>query len=155
MRGRLPRSQHVADLTNDHNRRGQTEPDPGRCQSLLAPDYLDDIAKAEWVRTTGILATMRMLTEADRSLLELYCGAYSRYRQAEAAISRDGLVVKAKRTGVPQLNPWNSILNKAADQMRRYIEQLGLTPVGRARLRQDRENDAENKTIEERYLRSG
>ena len=155
MRGRLPRSQHHADLIGDRNRKGEVEPPAQVVDSMRAPDHLNDTAKTEWVRITAILATMRILSPADQALIELYCIAFARWREADRHLAADGIILKAKRTGVPQLSPWNSVLNKSFDQMRRCIDQLGLSPVARARMRQQAENKDANRAIADRYMRNG
>lgn len=76
---------------------------------------------------------MRMLTEADRAALAMYCQAYSRWVEAETLLREKGTVVKSP-SGSAMLNPYLSVANKAMEQMKGFLSEFGMTPASRARI---------------------
>ena len=81
--------------------------------------YLDDVAKAECA--TDQLDQMGLLSSADRDCIEMYCGAYARYRNAEAMVAKFGEVLISKKTGTQYLSPCSAIMVGALDTCRRLL----------------------------------
>ena len=88
-------------------------------------------ARAEWDRVTDELDAMGALYTADRAVLAMYCRAWSRYEEAEAAVDKYGLVTASAKTKVPQHNMYITISNAAADRVAKLATELGLTPRAR------------------------
>jgi phage terminase small subunit len=65
--------------------------------------------------------------------VERYCLTYVRWREAEAMMAADGVVVRARRTGVPAISIWFSVSRIAAAQMGKLEAELGLVPARRGR----------------------
>jgi phage terminase small subunit len=63
--------------------------------------------------------------------IERYCLTYVHWREAEAMMAADGVVVRARRTGVPAVSIWFSISRVAAAQMGKLEAELGLVPARR------------------------
>ena len=82
------------------------------------PEFLDAQAKAEWERTSQVLAGMGLLTLADRSALAAYCVAYSRWVQAEQQVARFGTIVKSPEKGFPMKSPYLTVADQALESMR-------------------------------------
>ncbi|MDY8107768.1 phage terminase small subunit P27 family [Fulvimarina sp. 2208YS6-2-32] len=99
-----------------------------------APTVLSREGKAEWKRVAAILVGRRVLTDADLGILEAYCMAFSRMREAERIIARDGsTVVNAK--GEHKRHPASSLQDAAIKTFRLCAGELGLTPDARSRTR--------------------
>ena len=89
------------------------------------PAWLLPEAKAEWVRVWDELARLERLSVVDLKVLEGYCMSYARWREAEAAVDRDGGVV---------------ILRSDKGEVRSLTAspcavELGLSPASRGRVR--------------------
>ena len=115
------------------------------------PDWLTDVAKAEWVRILPILLGMQILTIADLPTVAGYCQSYARWRQAEELIDEIGMVVRE-----PILNDAGAIVGYkikrnpacidargAKADMDRFLSKLGFSPSDRTRIHAEspQEND--------------
>jgi P27 family predicted phage terminase small subunit len=100
---------------------------PGRPER---PDYLDDQAAAEWDRLVPKLEAIGVMAESYGPALALYCEAYSRWRQAEALVSKHGMIVPTARGG-HQVHPAMRISRDASATMLRFLCEFGLTPASR------------------------
>lgn len=104
------------------------------------PSVLDATAKREWTRISRELIAVGLLTSVDRAMLAAYCDAYSRWSQATEELNElrrtkgKSVLVVGTKTGYPMQNPLIGIINTAADQMRKFGAELGLSPSSRTRL---------------------
>lgn len=99
------------------------------------PTHLSEPAKNEWKRITGELASLDLLTGADRAVIALYCQSWARWVEAEKQVKDLGIVITAKN-GTMMSNPYLSIANKAHEQCRRLVCELGLSPLARSKMKQ-------------------
>lgn len=97
------------------------------------PDHLTEAEKAEWRRIGKHLLEAGLLTKLDLDVLEAYCRAYVRWVEAEGQVRKYGTVIKSPN-GYPIQSPYLAIANKAMEQMRSLMGELGLTPASRARI---------------------
>lgn len=97
------------------------------------PAHLNAIARKEWRRLASALHSVGVLTVVDRAALAVYCQAYSRWVEAEEKLASTPMLLKTP-SGYVQQSPWLSVANKQMELMARYMGELGLTPVARARL---------------------
>jgi P27 family predicted phage terminase small subunit len=107
-----------------------------------APKWLSRDAAAEWRRVAPILTVeRRILTDADLGVLESYCVAIGSVREAQRAITRDGLIIPTEKG--PKRHPAFGIQNAAMTTARLCAAELGLTPVSRSRpsIRDDDSDD--------------
>ncbi len=88
---------------------------------------------------------MGVLTVADRAALAVYCQTYSRWVEAEEKLASTPMLLKTP-SGYVQQSPWLSVANKQMELMARYMGELGLTPVARARLDIGQESPADQVT---------
>lgn len=108
------------------------------------PEYLTGEAAACWKRTASDLYDAGLLTAIDRDALAAYCSAFARWREAEAQVAKEGLVVttnfkldKAGNViggGNSVQNPHLAIANKAMQMMVKLQEQFGMSPSSRTRV---------------------
>ncbi|MCQ0972205.1 phage terminase small subunit P27 family [Paracoccus sp. TK19116] len=97
------------------------------------PSHLSHVAQKEWRRLATPLHEAGILTLADRSALAAYCQAYGRWAEAETKLAETPALLKTP-SGYVQQSPWLSVANKQMELMGRFMAELGLTPVARARL---------------------
>lgn len=120
-------------------------PTPARRVLPRCPDYLTGEAAACWKRTARDLYDAGLLGALDRDALALYCTAFARWREAEAKIAAEGVVVPGpvKRNdegavvggGQEVPNPYLSVADKAFECLTRLQGALGMTPAARGRVR--------------------
>jgi P27 family predicted phage terminase small subunit len=94
----------------------------------------DPVALAEWRRIVPILVDMSILSIADGPALCLYCMAHSRLRAATEQLRSEGLTI-VSITGHEKANPLLAVVRGAADEVRRMLLELGLTPSARSSLK--------------------
>ena len=136
-RGRIPKPKVLNDLKGDPSNRRRTKREPKAPEHYpTKPDYLeeDPIASEEWDSMCGLLESMGLLSCADRASIEMYCSAYSRYRNAEINVRRSGEVIISPRNKYPMVSPYVSVLNKNLDTCRKLLLEFGLTPAARSRM---------------------
>src|SRR5262245_15207940 len=96
MRGRKPKPTVLKVLDGNPGKRPLNEREPvAPTDEPMAPDWLDDEAKAEWGRVVVELRAMGLLSSADRAALAAYCTCWSRWVQAEVQVRKFGAIVKS------------------------------------------------------------
>lgn len=131
--GRKPKPTELKILAGNPGGRPLNENEPKPEVSMPdAPDHLDKAAREEWNRVVPILFRVRIMTDLDVAALASYCQAYGRWVEAEEHISEEGCVVIWK--GFPMQNPYLSIANKAMEQIRQFMSEMGMTPSSRSRV---------------------
>jgi len=98
------------------------------------PELLTDgVATAEWQRVAPMLRACGLVSEAERSALTALCQQWSRYLEAQGKVQSLGMIVK-KPSGVPVVNPYLAVADKALALCLKLWVELGLTPSGRSRM---------------------
>jgi len=97
------------------------------------PKHLNKTAKTEYRRVGKLLAACRVITEVDRAALAAYSQAWARLVQGEIKLHETGLIIKSPN-GFPCLSPYLSVVRQAAEEVRRWAAELGLSPSARTRL---------------------
>ena len=108
-----------------------------------APEWLDDIAKEEWNRVAPMLASCKLITEADTKALEAYCKCWSRYIEAEKQMDDIGSTIfqpNQKSKYIQQL-PQVAIAQKYLKLCKDFMTEFGLTPSSRGRMQLPGETD--------------
>lgn len=100
---------------------------------LSPPATLPNAAKPVWVATVQALAAAGSLSADLAPQIERYAVAVARWREAEAKLAAEGIILTAPGSGVPMVNPWHGISRAAAAEAGRLERELGLTPLRRAR----------------------
>lgn len=102
--------------------------------ALTPPKQLTSGAKAEWLRVVPMLDQAKLVTEADRTSLAMYCAAVDRAWRAEKQIDRDGMTYENDATGAIHAHPLLSVAKEARAQALRYGCEFGLTPASRSKM---------------------
>ena len=117
-----------------------SEPTPARGHPAR-PSHVKGEAKKEWDRITDELDQMGLLTTADRPALAMYCITWARWQEAEKEVARMGAIVAAPKTKVPMHNPYLAVANTAAAQCLKLLQEFGLTPAARTKVRVGRSEE--------------
>lgn len=117
------------------------EPKP-RVKAPPCPPELNDAAKKEWRRVSRLLVKLGLLTEVDRAALAGYCDAYATWITSAEKIQATGMVIVYK--GLPMQSPWVAIHANAGKLMLRFLQEFGLSPSSRSRVKGEKppETDA-------------
>ena len=100
------------------------------------PEWLDKIAKEEWIRVAPELSKKKILTEADITAFEIYCKSYSRWKEAEKQMDSVGSTVfKSGKGSYVQQLPQVAIAQKYMKLCQDFIVEFGLTPSSRGKMR--------------------
>ena len=97
------------------------------------PPHMSPVARKEWRRLAPVLHEVGVLTVVDRAALAAYCQSYARWVEAEEKLRETPMLLKTP-SGHVQQSPWLSVANKQLEVMGRFMTELGMTPVARARL---------------------
>lgn len=134
MRGRKPKPTRLKLIEGNPGRwplnAGEPRPDP---KPPTCPAHLSPSAKAEWKRLIRDLFALGVITPFDRAALAAYCVSYGRWVEAERKLRETPILIKIP-SGYIQQSPWLTIANKALELMHRYMAEIGLSPVSRARV---------------------
>lgn len=100
-----------------------------------APDYLDDIAKAEYARTAELMqqAGADYLQQVDCAFLAQYAQAYSDVRRLTPIVREEGEAITSDK-GNLYPNPRNNALQMAYNRMKIAADALGFSPSARNRI---------------------
>jgi P27 family predicted phage terminase small subunit len=135
MKGRRPKPTVLKRLEGNPGKRPlpRNEAKPPVVRTLDAPRTLDAVGRQEWRRLAPQLQMLGLLTEIDRSALELCCEIYSELRQLRAQ-RRRWLRDTVKRDEVRRVD---AALDRKSGLYRQYLVEFGLTPSSRTRVETD------------------
>ena len=115
--------------------RNDAEPRPDVLSPRSKPaEWLDPIARREWKRIVPELSRLGLLTKCDRTALEVYCDAYSTLVRCAEILNQKGFVFKTPNGHIAQL-PHANIKNAAAQTVKAFCAEFGLTPSSRSRMK--------------------
>jgi P27 family predicted phage terminase small subunit len=119
---------------NAGKRKIKSEPQYSKVDSD-APEDLDEIGKAEWIRVVPQLREAGVLTKMDEAILFAYCDEFSIVKQCTKKIQEQGLMIRrTPRSKTLTPNPYLSIKQKSTTLLKSLAVELGLTPVSRGRV---------------------
>lgn len=133
-RGRKPKPTEQKRLAGNPGKRKlpenelQFEP----IEAVDAPEHLDEIATECWNAYAPLLCGQKVLCVTDLHHLEIFCCAYSGYRQSIAEAGKQITIMQ--ENGTLKKNPALSAANEFAGQMRSHGALLGLSPADRSRI---------------------
>ena len=114
-------------------------------QEFIAPDYLTDKEKEvwDWLATIFRGTYNCMVSDADRDLMVLYCRAKVATDEADAELKKDNRAYVLVDSGMTDKDGQPKMQVKANPNIKKrhdnallclkYIDQLGLSPLARAR----------------------
>ncbi len=113
-------------------RLNENEPKP-KVVCPPAPSFLDAEAKKEWRRVAKMLSKNRILTEADIPALQMYVVEYSTWKEAVENLNRDDIIYETDNK-YKQQSIWLTIRNRSFDNLRKMLQEFGMTPASRSRI---------------------
>jgi P27 family predicted phage terminase small subunit len=132
--GRKPKPTALKRLEGNPGLRPLNEREPRPRLSLSrCPPHVQGVARREWHRIGRILLRLGLLTEADKTALEIYCLTYQHWVEAEQMIAKTHLVIKGNKQPLI-LNPFFIASQRLAAQLQAIMVEFGLTPSSRSRL---------------------
>lgn len=127
-----PSEQKKLEGTYRKDRAATNEPKP-KVIVPSCPQWLTAEGKREYKRQAKMLIALRVMTEADRMALAAYAHEYSKWREAEEIVDREGAVLVGEKGGA-YLNPWKNIASNHFKNMIKLMGEFGLTPASRTRI---------------------
>ena len=127
---RKPTALRMVHGTRD-KRKNKNEPQPSGVAQM--PDWLCEVAQAEWLRLSGDLFKIGLITKADEVEFAVYCQAYAELQEAEDALVKFGRTQTTK-DGFERKSPWLSIRDEAWKRLHQAAQQFGLTPSSRTKI---------------------
>lgn len=124
------------------DRVNQNEPKP-RSLPPKCPPGVSPAVRAIWNYTVRELAHMGTTFAADRDALLCYCEAVVTHRKASALLAKSDVLIKGVH-GKPVRNPALQIQRDAAQTIRAFAQEFGLTPSARARIEVGGQDDGQD-----------
>jgi P27 family predicted phage terminase small subunit len=118
-------------------------------KKIQCPNWFDDEAKREWKRILNLLEQeQKEFTNKDLKAFEGYCVSYSKWKKCEEIIDEKGFTFTTPN-GYEQQRPEVSIANKAQQEMRSWMKELGFTEASRARMNKNNAVTSSEETDDE------
>lgn len=114
------------------------EPQPTLIEDGTPPEWLDERAKARWLKSFKDLQTTRVITESDYESFARLCYLDGQFHELREKLCSEGLVTSGLNTkGKPyQLpNPLFYMMLSIAKELSKMEQQFGMTPSSRTGLR--------------------
>ena len=142
----LPRATKELTGTFRKDQHNETEP---ILDALVAaprcPSHLKGEAQKTWREMAKLLTAMGVLTAVDLHALEALCVVYARWVEAEVKLEEYGTMLSNAGRIYP--SPYLRIADNSAKEMRAWMNEFGVTPSSRSRVRVDKKpekKDQEN-----------
>lgn len=113
------------------------ECDPEPPENLTAP------AREKWDYYFPLLAAQKVISAADRDTLAAYCQCAADVDDLRNDVTKHGWIIEGERGPMP--NPAASLLNRYRTSMLQHGQQLGFTPVTRAKAAKRPDDDEKPK----------
>ena len=146
----LPRETKERSGTFRADRHNTDEPTlPVYKKAPRCPDHLEGEARTAWIKVSKVLTEMGVLTSADLHALEAYCNIYARWRTAEKELTKSLTVWGGKDGDTLVASPYVRIAKESQMLMRAWMNEFGITPSSRSRVRVNKKPE---KTDKERWF---
>lgn len=121
-----------------HQRINRAEPKPDDLTPRIAraryPKYLARDERRMWRYYSGLLARMRVLTEADMVGLEQMSRVTAERIRMEVILAKTGPLAKSKRTDTVYISPVWMVVQGLRDRELKLLREFGMTPAARTRV---------------------
>ena len=105
----------------------------GGTGSPIVPRGLPKDVQAIWKQLASDMVGAGIADRADWPLVEVAATRIARMRQARRIVDREGMTTMSTK-GTMMVHPCVRVEREAAGEVRMLLEQLGIGPLGRARL---------------------
>jgi P27 family predicted phage terminase small subunit len=121
-----------------HQRINKSEPRPDDLTPRIArsryPKYLARDERRLWRYYAGLLASLRVLTEADLVGLEQMSRVTAERIRMEAILAKTGPLAKSKKTDTVYISPVWMVVQGLRDRELKLLREFGMTPSSRTRI---------------------
>jgi P27 family predicted phage terminase small subunit len=148
-RGPAPQPQKLKLLHGNPGKRPlKKRSTPSTASKVSCPEWLGPGAKAEWRRVAPELVRLGLLTSLDRGVLAGYCDSYARWVECTRFLQAHGAHYIAPN-GQPRKWPQVEEAKQAAQSMKAFAGEVGLSPNSRLRLNVEEQEVPEDDPFEE------
>lgn len=133
MRGRKPTPPALRVLTGNPGHRPPRQTPKPQPKAPECPPWLNAEAKREWNRLAPDLERLGLLTVLDGDMFAVYCLYVAEFHLACSKVAELGFTQTSKRGGLTT-SPWVRIMHTAADMVRSFGSEFGLSPTSRTRI---------------------
>lgn len=128
---------HVSKKEKEKRRAAETRNKVGNDGLQLAPEFLSEEGKAEFLRVVDECNKAGILDNLDRTILAVYADAWSQYERLSKVIANTGaVIIKRRVTGKIEIHPNPAVAAQAeyANRIFKCSTKLGLSTSDRMRL---------------------
>jgi P27 family predicted phage terminase small subunit len=129
-RGPAPKPTQLKVLHGE-KRPSRIRPQPQPREALPEAPEMTKTAREVWDYTIRELGPMKIATSADRDALAAYCEAVAIHRRATRLLAQEELLIEGQRGNLVR-NPAVQMQRDAAQTMKAFAAEFGLTPRARA-----------------------
>lgn len=112
------------------------------------PEWLDQLAKAEWARIVPELELLGIAGPIDAALLASYCQTYANWVRCERIVQDEGMMIDGPQ-GNKVLHPAARHAAKLLMELRKAAAEFGFSPASRARVDAPPKKDAEQSDFDD------
>lgn len=114
------------------------------------PAFVKGEALAEWKRVTPELNRLGYLALIDRAALTLYCRWWARFVDLDKLLEAEGSIIPGSGKGREEVvkHPAWQQYREAAEKVKDFGKELGLTPNARLRMKQPEESDGDEQGLD-------
>jgi P27 family predicted phage terminase small subunit len=143
-RGPAPQPAHLRLLNGARERDVNLNEPVARSGKIEPPPGMGAEARVVFANVVAELEHMRIASPADADSIACYAEAVAKHREASALLARSPVLVKGLHGNLVR-NPALIVQRDAAQQIRAFAQEFGLTPSARARIDSNRDDgDADN-----------
>ena len=113
-----------------------------QCEAPDCPSHLKGHARRKWTHTVKVLSDMRIVSQAELTLLEAYCVTYGKWRAAVAIVDKEGPTAVNGQGGVIR-NPADIAMCTYTSQLQKMGNELGLSYMARTKISAEPEEQDE------------
>ena len=136
MRGRKPRPTVLKLIEGNPGKRALNDREPMPCVEIPeCPEYLDTTARAEWDRTSQVLAEWASSRWPTGRRWPPTASSTAAGCMPKSRCPKFGTIVKSPEKGFPMKSPYLTVADQALEAMRKFMVEFGLTPSSRSRIR--------------------
>lgn len=132
--GRPAKPTHLKILHGDRKDRINTQEPQFKTDIPTPPTHIPPEARKVWETVTEELGRYDLVTVPDGPSLEAYVMAVFTHRKAARDVVKRGVMVKGYRGSIVK-NPALSVMSDAADKIKVFAREFGLTPSSRSGLK--------------------
>lgn len=134
VRGPAPMPTRLRLLKGDHHKSRFATNEPMPRDTLPEPPAgMSQEVRQVWDYTLRELVAMKLAHAADRDAIVCFCEAVVAHRRASALLAQSNVLIKGLHGGLVR-NPAVVVQRDAAQVIRAFAQELGLTPSARTRI---------------------